>query len=373
VIKYLLKEIEKNPSPVFSKKELVAISPMDFEDFCKRKILVYWQPRKGDEERISSPGCPHGCALTVMKVVNGYEAYCPEHPEEDPVSVEESQLSRYAFSTDMLLYHVKTANNIEGDLHRINGGFYYLGYKYYNGDRVGFIFIPNIGDSKLVKLSGLKHLCDDDNVLVILTPSSRIDEVSLKRMLRHDKILQSSLVSSMNFQTYGLPIERLISQLPGLKNETGKPIVELKGKQKVDYDRFKYLCFDKVLIPDMAPGQRGNVIFLNKNEVNLGDTGFLLFLRLVLELKRSKSGWVYTKDLETEGIITDSSKYQIYNRLRATLKESLLMKDASDFIESNGLKQYRISTHPDFIRYAKRSLLQHPDHRIKAIARKLPK
>jgi len=96
-------------------------------------------------------------------------------------------------------------------------------------------------------------------------------------------------------------------------------------------------------------------------------------MRFVLELKRSKSGWVYTQDLETEGIITDSSKYQIYNHLRAALKGSLLNKDVSDFIESNSRKQYRISTHPDFVSYNRKDLLQHPDNRVRAIAQKLPK
>ena len=373
MIKYLLKELEKSPAPVFSKKELVSVSQKDFEDLYKKKILVYWQPRKGEEERISSPRCPHGCALSVTQVENGYEAVCLEHPEEDPVSVEESQLSRYAFSIDELLFQVKAANNIEGDLHRVNGGFFYLGYKYFNSSRVGFTFISNIGGGELVKLSGLKHFCKEDDVLVILTPTSKIEDVSLKGRLRYDKITQTSLVSSMNHRTFELPIEKLIYGLVVTSAENGKSITGLTRRKKADYDKTKYLCYDKVTIPVIAPGQRSNVIVLNGNEVKLGDTGFLLFMRFVLELKRSKSGWVYTQDLETEGIITDSSKYQIYNHLRAALKGSLLNKDVSDFIESNSRKQYRISTHPDFVSYNRKDLLQHPDNRVRAIAQKLPK
>jgi hypothetical protein len=102
MIKFLLQELEKCPNPLFSKKELLAISASQFRELTKRKILVYHQPSEGEAEILHQPRCQHGCALTVMEVKDGYEAVCLDHPEEDPIFVVQDDLPRYAFSIDTL-------------------------------------------------------------------------------------------------------------------------------------------------------------------------------------------------------------------------------------------------------------------------------
>ena len=108
----------------------------------------------------------------------------------------------------------------------------------------------------MVKLSGLKHLCKDDDILVVLTPASKIEDVPLKGRLRHEKIIQTSLASSLNPQTFELPIKKLISGL--LKAKTGEEaiITELFQKQRKDYKRFEYQCYDKVYISGLVFGGR---------------------------------------------------------------------------------------------------------------------
>lgn len=367
MIKFLLQEIEKSPNPLFTKKELLSLSPKDFQDLTKRKILVYFRPSENDMEKVRLPRCQHGCPLTVVQTEGGLEAVCLEHPEEDPIPIEKDDLNRYAFSVDMPLVQLRTANRIEGDLHRINGGYFYVGYKTYSDNRVGFIFISKIGNEKLVKLSGLKHLCKDDDILVVLTPASKIEDVPLKGQLRHEKIIQTSLVSSLDPQTFELPIEKLVSGL--LKP---KAITELSKRQKTDYEEFEYQCYDKVYIPGTIPMKRSNLIVVNGNEIKMGDSLFTLFLRFAIELKKEKGGWVNIYTLESEGVITDVLKYQIYSNLRTALEGSLLDKDGQKFIQSDGSKNYRISTHPDFITYDKKKLLAHQDHHIRELAKKLP-
>jgi len=367
VIKFLLQEIEKNPNPLFTKKELLSLSPKDFQDLTKRKILVYFRPSENDMEKVRLPRCQHGCHLTVVQVEGGLEAVCLEHPEEDPIPIEKDDLNRYAFSTDMLLVQLRTANRIDGNLQRINGGYFYVGYKTYSDNRVGFIFISKIGNEKLVKLSGLKHLCGDDDILVVLTPASKIEDVPLKGRLYHDKIIQTSLASSLDPQTFELPIEKLVSGL--LKP---KAITELSKRQKFDYEKFEYQCYDKVHIPGTIPMKRSNLMVVNGNEIKMGDYIFILFLRFVVELKKKKGGWVNIYTLESEGVITDVLKYQIYSNLRTALEGSLLDKDGQKCIQSDGSKNYRISTHPDFVTYDKKKLLAHQDRQIREIAKKLP-
>jgi hypothetical protein len=52
---------------------------------------------------------------------------------------------------------------------------------------------------------------------------------------------------------------------------------------------------------------------------------------------------------------------------------SLLEKDSRKFIENDGSKRYRISTHPDFVTYERGNLLKHAETEVREIAEKLPK
>ena len=99
------------------------------------------------------------------------------------------------------------------------------------------------------------------------------------------------------------------------------------------------------------------------------DSLFLLLLMFVVESRQGKGGCVNIHRLKSECIITDDLKYQVYSRLRTELKGSLLEKNGEKFIQSDGLKNYRISAHPDFITYDKEKLLNHQDNQIKELAK----
>ncbi len=142
-------------------------------------------------------------------------------------------------------------------------------------------------------------------------------------------------------------------------------------EQIKDYADYKYLCHDKVYIPGTIPMWRSNLIVVNGIEIKIGGSLFILFFRLVVELKKKKGGWVNIYTLKEERVIPDSGKYQIYSNLRTELKGSLLDRNGKNFIQNDGSKNYRISTHPDFITYNKKKLLNHPDHRIRELAEKL--
>ncbi len=194
----------------------------------------------------------------------------------------------------------------------------------------------------------------------------------LKGRLRHEKIIQTSLASSLDPQTFELPIEKLISGL--LKPKAGKEasITELSKGQKSEYEKFEYQCYDKVYIPGTIPMKRSNLMKVNGNEIKMGDSIFTLFLRFVVELKKKKGGWVNRYTLGSEGIVTDVEKFQIYSNLRTALEGSLLDKDGQKFIQSDGSKNYRISTHPDFITYDRKKLINHSERLVKELAIKLP-
>ncbi len=112
----------------------------------------------------------------------------------------------------------------------------------------------------------------------------------------------------------------------------------------VKYAAEHYYCRDTItFLPDDNSG-RGNVR-INGHEIRLGEAMFQLMMHLARGLKNTQGGWVYVQDLVDAGIIP-SLGYQPFNRLRSALAGYLLDKNPKVFIESNGRKQYRISTDP---------------------------
>jgi hypothetical protein len=369
VIKFLLEEIEKSPNPLFCKRELLYLSEEEFKILTDKKILVYSRSPGDETEKLRFPRCQYGCALTIVQTEGAYEAACLEHPEEAPVPLERDDLSRYKVSIDKLMFEIRNANRIDGDLHRINGGHFYVGYKTYNDNRIGIIFVPNFDNTDVINLSGLKYLCKDDDVLLVLTPVSNINDVILKKQLASEKIVQMSIAAWLNPQNFELPILECVSPLLKLGDNA---LAELSAKQKKDYEKFEYMCYDKIHIPGTTPMRRSNLIVVNGKDVRIGDSLFKLFLRFVVESKKNSGGWVDRYTLGSERFVSDPDSFQVYSNLRAKIEGSLLDRKGEWFLQSDGSKNYRISTHPDFITYDKKKLQDHQSGIVKSIAKKLP-
>lgn len=136
-------------------------------------------------------------------------------------------------------------------------------------------------------------------------------------------------------------------------------------KKDADYKKYEYKCSDMLEIPGTIPKNRRNEVIINGHKIQIGDSPFELLLCLVVAAKKSKGGWIK--------MTTDAGKYQRYSNLRRNLEGSLLEKDSQKFIENDGAKRYRISTHPDFITYDKEKLLQYSSFTIKDLVKQLPK
>ncbi|MEA2077449.1 MAG: hypothetical protein U9O95_05470 [Candidatus Marinimicrobia bacterium] len=293
----------------------------------------------------------------IRKRNGRYFAYSAESADLDPVEVKESDLKRYQLSMPVFFEKIRSVNNIEGKFQEIKDGYFYVGYKVFDSFRVGFVFAPKIKDGKLVEFTGLKELCKDDKVLVVFTPFTKIENIELNYTLSKCMIATASLASSLSAKTYKLPVNDLIKEFISDQD------TELTEKQKKDYEEFEYKCCDVVYIPGTVPMKRSNDVVINDHKVNMPDEAFRLFIEFAVELKKKKGGWV-TKHI-------DAGKYQMFSRLRDPIKGSLKNKKGKDFIQNDGSKRYRISTHPDFVDYNKKALLKHPDSTVKALAKQL--
>jgi len=165
---------------------------------------------------------------------------------------------------------------------------------------------------------------------------------------------------------------RLYSILLNEKKNRSSKNNNITPKRNNDYKNYEYKCYDHLHIPGTSSNYRSNKITINGNEIKIGDSLFLLLLRLISELKKKEGGWANKYTLYEERIITNPENHQIYSNLRSALQGSLLNNDAKEFIENDGSMNYRVSTHPDFITYNKEKLLCHNDTYIRKFAEQLP-
>jgi hypothetical protein len=245
-------------------------------------------------------------------------------------------------------------------------GYFYIGNKIHGSNKIGLTFVLKITDRNLLKLSRLTYIAKNNSVLVVFTPLSKSEKVVFKKNLKTNETVRKYFDAEVCRL-----LENIISGL--LRPEIGVDLVirQLTKDQEEDYKNFEYKCYDRLHIPGNTSMKRSNEIELNNHRIRLGDAMFRLLLRLVFELKKKRGGWVSRHTLDSDGIITDVDKFQIYSNLRTSLQGSLLDKEGQKFIENNGSKQYRISLHPDFITYHREKLLKHHDSSIQVLARRL--
>jgi hypothetical protein len=223
LIPWFLEQLEKDPTTLFRKRDLLNKSPEEFERLKHAGLLVYVQTDPENETYPCNLPCARACSKQVVEMQGRFYAICPEDSEVDPILLGEDDLHQYAFSIQKLLEDIRRANGLDGSLSQIEPDYSYMGYTRCDGRRVGLVFTYSIEGKGLLELCGLKRLCIDDDILIVLSPHSTIDDIFMRANLNREKIVQTSLATSLDFDTLDLPIERLIAVLGNDKDEDSQP------------------------------------------------------------------------------------------------------------------------------------------------------
>ena len=165
---------------------------------------------------------------------------------------------------------------------------------------------------------------------------------------------------------YSILLKNHIDQKSGIDE------IELTDSQREDYKKYKYKCYYKInIIGKNEDLKQENYIEIDGNGIELSENNFLIFMRLILELKKNKKGWVNIEKFIEETGLQISGHYQMIFRLRQNLQKILNEKETKELIENKKSGFYRISTHPDFITYNKEKLLNRQDSQIRNLAEEL--
>jgi len=347
LLSYLLKQREGSPETKFYEKRLREVSPSGFTALKKQKVLLFDQydpeqegyfDAKGDERMIRRT---NGKWLAIAESGRGIEL----KPED---------LNRYRFSVDPVVAEIRKQSGLSGNPEAITARVHYIGEKQVLDSGIG-VFIAFLDkDSAEEELLGIRAKVGDvDNILILCPGYSAPQNLSGK--------LARLNVLCLPFKSV-LKGWRIDFSKAKFSKAAGKAEQKLTDQQTQDYTKHKYLCQDRLFIPGTSPRKKSNDLEVNGKKIKISDEGFKLLVEFAVELKKGKGGWV-TKAVQ-------AGKYQPFDRLRTRLAGQV---DASKFIENDGEKKYRISTHPDFVKYDREALLKHPDSTVKNFAKKLPK
>ena len=328
LLEYLLGQREGSPETKFFERGLKTISASGIAPLKKSKILLFDQYDPEEEGYLNPSG--EEC---LVRRVNGKLLVIPESGRSFELKPED--LVRYRFSIDPLIAEMRKHSGLSGNPEPITARIHYIGEKQVLDSGVG-VFIAFLDkDSAEAELLGIRAKVGDvDNILILCPGYSAPQNLSGK--------LARLNVLCLPFKSI-LKGWRIDFSKAKFRKVAGKVEQKLTDQQTLDYTKHKYLCYDRLIIPGTSSMKRSNDLIVNGHKIKMPDEPFKLLLEFVIELKKGEGGWVTKR--------VDAGKYQVFDRLRQPLAGSLLEKDAKKFIENDGSKRYRISTHPDFITY----------------------
>ena len=356
LLAYLLKHVEGSPDATFYESELVRISSSGFSALKKQKYLLFDQYDFEQETYCDK----RGNERLVRKVNGRWIATSTEDSGISPIYLNDQDLNRYAFNVKPLLAEIKTKNNLVKNSCLVTPRVWFIGDATVVQNTVG-VFLAFLSDDEQAsaELLGLRAKIGKMDGILVLCPSKEIKSQDLLSKLAGQNIV------CLTFKEAFKKNKAIDFSKVRFNQAAGQLAPKLTPQQTEDYTRYRYLCKDTLHIPGVASRWRSNDIVVNGNKINMADEPFRLLVEFVVALKKGKGGWL-TK-------VSEVGKYQIFDRVRKPLEGSLQDKQGKKFIESDGSKHYRISTHPDFVTYDLRSLKKHADSTVCEFAKKMPK
>ncbi len=368
LFRYVLRRVEKFPEATFTEAELRKISSDGFDYLLKEKLLKYKQSDPDKETFPCPTPCDKGCDRAIGKIVQGYQAICPEYSSVKPISLTKSDLNRYIFDVSRLVSIIKKKNQLVGSTYSINERISFVGEKSVGEKRVGVFlaFLRNKREADSLLLGLSNQIPTYERTLVLLPLFDKTPQ-RLSASLERQNIMVARFEEAFLESDLVIDFARLERRR---KPKVGVEYPPKTSKQQRDYEKYLYLCKDRLFITGKVPKKRSNLIRVNDKEIRVPDSEMLLLLCLVMELKKVKGGWVTTAELYKQEITEEDIPHRLIDRLRKRLALGLLERNGEKFIENDGRGGYRISTHPDFVVVEKRNWLVKKYNELKEAIRK---
>jgi hypothetical protein len=206
----------------------------------------------------------------------------------------------------------------------------------------------------------LRRIAD---AIAVVTPSYAPRSLSLVSQLEP---LRIGFVHISPAESLRVDVTDLFADVPA-----PVPVPRLTPEQERDCHVWGYKCRMLIHIAGDITPSGNNVVHVGSSQVEVGDAPFLLFLRLLLELRRRKQGDVAKVKLQREGYLSEDGEFQSIKRLRDCFVRASGDLDPKDLIENCQPKALRLSMHPDLITCDLDRLSVHNDSGVRKLVEAL--
>jgi hypothetical protein len=373
MIPWLLREAEKDPDRIFMEKELLRRSKKNFEKAKSEGGLRFIHLDINDDYIPCPTPCPAPCS--GMKLAPpppnrkdlAAVAFCEIKDDVDFIPLSRGDLAAYQFNLDPLIEKIRKANGLDGSNYSMTPRLYFLGERLVAGVNTAFVLalFPDAATAEPHLFGLLGRIPSHCPQTVVVAPSLSFTSEPIYSKLISDAIFPITLPK--DFGKAGFGFSYLATMRKKIPTGAAPKVPPLTKRQIADKEKYGYRCRDRIHFPGTTPYERKNEVIINGHKVFIGDKLFALLLRLVAELKKGKGGWIESADLVAERFINDIEHRQPFSHLRHAFKPWLIEGDGKHLIESSRSKQYRLSTHPEFITFDKKNLLAHPEDDIRKL------
>jgi len=380
MIAWLLREVEKDPSRIFMKEELISRSKNGFYKINKDGFLKFIHPDLDGGYISCRTPCSEPCSgMKLRPAPQGLKgafavAFCETDPNVDQIILSRKDLSAYQLNIDAVLEKFHECNYLQGKPDLLDQRLSYLGISKAGGFSIAVVlaFFP---DTRLAMKSLLalpNSISWRHNRILVVFPSLVIsDQTDLHRL----ELLNIFTTNLNDKKPFNLDLSVATKKPPEKVIE-----ITLSPEEEKEFERHQFKSRLPIEITGEVERRTSNLLLVGGRRVILEDASFIIFLRLVVELFKGEGGHVYKGDpmsadsggLIKEGFISPDGMDQAIRRLRNRFGPALKEIKPNEFIEASKMKHIRLSTHPRFIRYDKDKLFVHENPKVRKLARKLP-
>ena len=364
MIAWMLARLEHDPHAVFYEKELVEQFPDEFEKARAERLL-----RRVPQGSTYSYGLPRPRVL-VDCADGTFEAWDDEDPEADPVVLTAAELRRWQLSLKGLALKLRQANGLMGEPGSLGDRLFFIGETLRDGLHIAFVLcLFHVQDSALRDLKMLPGaLPRRFDRFVAVCPSFR--PAPAEQQLELFGIFVVSLDGVDPFiLDYSCALAKPVRRVP--------PVI-LSQTEEQEFLAQGFKSRTPIHITGRMERRKGNIIEIGGHDVILTDAPFRMLLRLVVALYESEGGFLsrdgirYGTGVDGEMLLAPEGLDQALGRLRRALEPAFHGLKGTQLIEVRD-GRVRLSTHHRYITWDGKTLLQHEDKLVRALAKRLPK
>jgi len=348
---HILKRLEAFPDATFRENELVDISKKFFNQLVKQGFLEF-DHYDEDGDSYFSDRMGDGDVQRTIRIRSGKVTAFSVEAGVSTIELAKPEITYYRFNSNKLIDQIRTQNQLEEQVDQIGERLFFVGSTETTDGRVS-VYLGLFDSSEELEGSvrGLPGRVSTYARYVVITPFLRVEKQGVLKDLEKIKVRQMSFAEAFQSKDLKLKPKALVSGMSEKQPFSLKITGIMRGKGR----------------------SRKHLVKVTGKDGELTDALFIILLRFIEGVMKTKTGEVAVSALTSEGVVHEDGYKQYIGRLREKMNALFPDYNFHELIE-NREGSYRLAVSKDAIDYDLSMLKKMKDNgKIEAIVKKLPK